>query len=157
MSFNLKAITRANQAETLKGEDVPADFVTEAKLSGHFATLNGERVLILNGGCVGRYPCTSTHAEDVIIGVETPIGLEIVPETLTAKERFERVCQYGVDSNCSLDSFLSLPCILLAADDAFDSYPEATYLSDIFDTLMEQYGVDRVELAKAAMLRQLGM
>lgn len=157
MSFNLQAITRASQAEVLKNESVPVDFVTEAKLSGHFATLNGERVLILNGGCVGRYPCTSDNAEDVIIGVETPIGLEIEPETLTAKERFERVCQYGVDSGCSMDSFLSLPCILLAADDAFDSYPEATYLSDIFDTLMEQYGVDRVELAKAAMVRRLGL
>ena len=157
MSFNLKVITRSNQAESLQNASVPANFVTEAELSGHFATLNGERVLILNGGCVGRYPCTSSHAEDVIIGVETPIGLEIEPEALTAKERFERVCQYGVDSNCSIDSFLSLPCILLAADDAFDSYPEATYLSDIFDTLMKQYGVDRELLAKADMFRKLGL
>ena len=116
---------------------------------GRFANMNGERVLVLNGGCVGRYPCPSV---DPIMGIETPIGMDFEPADDTSlRTRLATVLAYAKEAKCLLPFSQCLPTILLGATEAFDEYPEATTLADIYDEIIDSAGLDKMDMMLARM------
>lgn len=154
MSFNLKKITRASRLAILQEQhdELPAHFIEEVALIGRFASLNSERVLVLNGGCAGRFPCPSVDSDLSIVGIETPIGMDFEPaEDTSFRTRLATVMAYAKEAQCLTSFAQCLPTILLGAPEAFDEYPEATTLADIYDEIIDSAGLDKMDMMLARM------